>query len=1311
MADKKIKWTEQQRRAITARGSDVLVTASAGTGKTAVLSGRCVDIVSDKAICPDVWSMLVLTFTEMAAEQMRSRIAEQLRAAFVESNDPHLRYQLVLLQGADISTIHSFCKRLITEYFYKLGLDPTFRVIDEDQARLLKAQVLEKTIDWAWEQGDLVTALEQLLSRRDLRTNDGFLAKIIDLSDFLDTVVSRQKWYERSARLADAANPFATDLGHKQKQIVAQKLQDILNQLRHCQRLYQNENPDGDWGSECKDTFIRPVLQCFELLEAGDWDQCSEKIRYFEKPRVNKPKDTSKTIAELIQKTVKKAVDSFERLSELAVVNPEYLDKVGGAASLQTKVLVELVKKFDRLYSDAKSAINCLDFADLEHYALKLLTTEDSSDEPSPSDTAQLLRRRFKYIFVDEYQDINPVQQAILDMLSSEGNVFVVGDVKQSIYAWRGASPEIFIEHLKPASVEQANAQKGLRVDLNANFRSAKGILDFVNKLFSRIMSPSFAKIDYDDSAKLRPALEDKSGELPPGDNKPVVEFHILDEKSADEDSESEQYELNTDQESLNVISSRQRQAAMLAQRIRQMVGADTGKAEFKIYDKQQDCLRDVQYRDIVILMRSLAKKANDYVEVLRLAGVPVSCEATAGYFEATEITDCLCLLKVLDNPQRDIELAAVLRSPFFKISDTELAKIKIHGRKDENTRNFYNCVVEYGGSGPDIKLAERLRAVLTVIENWRTVARRGNLADLIWQIYRQTGFLSFVSALPNGQARRANLLKLHDRAIQFEGFAGSAGNLSLTRFVGFIEKLQEVGQDWAPAEPDASAGNAVRILSVHKSKGLEFPVVFLAELDSQFNKKDTSGDFLADDYTLGLQVVDIKSNSKLTSLAHQVIAEQKLSTALAEEMRILYVATTRARDRLILSACEKHNHCRDIVCDGFLWGGQRIADWQLRRCHSPLDWLLYGLSDQKILHVHLETALTPNVDDDLFILKLYDQPQLKQLSEFVIKLKTDRNLAPPPACPPKPRRRRMGGPRLAPTPAVGGRRLSQVKESLTWRYGFEDSVVLAAKQSVTELTHHDDIYTRLDYGRAIDRLPAAVMAAVTRLAEPVEGRLIGTATHLIIYQLDLSKTVNKKAVEKTIETLLADGVIADSVAAHINTDSIVEFFGSELGRKVLKEYPNVRREWPFTYAMPASGLPDSSDQRRATSDQRPSTSDHRPETSDHRPETIDHRRATSDQRPATIDERPATIDERRATSDETIVVQGIIDMLVQTPQGLLIIDFKTDKIEMAEVAQRSELYRKQLELYGRAAAAILKEKLLAKWLYFLTPSVAFEIK
>ena len=1246
MADEKIKWTRQQRRAIGQRGCDVLVTASAGTGKTAVLSGRCVDIVADKNICPDVRNILVLTFTEAAAQQMRSRITTQLKAQYLKTRDRHIYRQMTLLEAADISTIHSFCKRLITEHFYKLALDPTFGIIDGDEQRLLKADVLEKTIDWAWDQSNLAQGLRQLFYRRNLRTIDGFPAKITALSDFLDGVVSRQQWYQRAAQLAETINPFTGGLGDKQKQIIIEKLAHIVTALRHCQKVCQDENPESNWPAKCEDTFVRPVVRCLELLEAGQWDKCTEQIRNFKKPHTYKPKDLSEPAAEFIKTAVKGAVDSFQQLSQLAVINPDYLDKVGAAVGLQTRVLVELVKKFDRLYSQAKRTLNCLDFADLEHYALKLLTEQDSlADNPTPSQTALTLRRRYKYILVDEYQDINRVQQTILDVLGSTGNLFVVGDVKQSIYAFRGAQPTIFLQRLDRACAQPADVSGALRVDLNTNFRSHKAILDFVNRIFERIMTTDLSKIDYDESAKLTPAAESEST------HKGIVEMHILDEQSWDTDSQSAQSNEFSDDKNPGVVTARQRQAAMIARRIRQMVGAETGRPQFQIYDKQLGKARNVEYRDIVILMRSPAKRANDYVQILRLAGVPVISQSAAGYFEATEITDLLCLLKVLDNPQRDIELAAVLRSPFFNVSDTELAKIKAHPKTDCDSDNFYNRIRNYCSNCPHMELAGKLEKILAQIQQWRTSARQGSLADLIWRIYRQTGFLSFVSALPNGRTRRANLLKLHDRAIQFEGFAGTTGIPSLTRFIGFIEKLQETKHDWAPAEPEGSLENAVVITSVHKSKGLEFPVVFLVELDSGFNKTDFQNDCLADArHSLGLQIIDHHANAKLSSLAHQVIAEDKLSTALAEEMRILYVAATRAKHRLVLTASAKKSICRRVICNGFFFGKNPVPDWQLRRCRRALDWILYALSDQRKLHTVFETSLAAKaVDDDLFSIKLHGRDELEKLSDFIEKLRTGKSRHPAAAT------------AQSHSKQTESKLLGKIKKSLAWRYRYGDVSRLPAKSSVTQLTHRGDEFLRIDYSRVLERKPRAVLSAEAGRADVLDTRLIGTATHLVIARLDLSAPVTTEAIEETKEKLLAEGAVTEAVLAHINTGSIIEFFKSQPGRTAVDPRNKVLREWPFTFALPASEFSDSSHQQPAT-------------------------------------------------SDETIIVQGVIDMLAETPQGLLVIDFKTDNIIADRVHEQAKLYRRQLELYSRAASAILKTGSLSNWLYFLTPGCGIRI-
>jgi len=1232
------KWTKQQQRAIEHRGSDVLVTASAGTGKTAVLSGRCVNIVSDKPICPDVLSVLVLTFTEAAAEQMRRRIAEQLREAYLESRNPHLYHQLILLQGADISTIHSFCKRLITEYFYKLSLDPTFRVIDSDEAKLLKAEVLEKTIDWAWEQDNLIQGLHQLLYRRDLRAKEGFAAKIIDLSDFLNGLPSRRNWYQKALLLAEAVNPFETGLGGKLRKIMAEKLEHIANQLRYAQKLYQSQTAEKGWTIE--QSHIEPVVQCANFLKAGDFDKCVEMIRDFKKPTTRTPKGLDENIAGLIHDTAKGALDEFKELSELAVFNPDYLDKIGGAAGLQTKIVIELVRKFDQLYSQAKRAINCLDFADLEQYALKLLVDENSSDdEPAPSETALLLHGRYKYIFVDEYQDINPVQKAILELLGGSGNTFVVGDVKQSIYAFRGAEPRIFVEGLRKAS---QNPPTGLKVALNTNWRSNKGILDFVNKVFGRLMTASFADIDYDESAKLIPAEECAA-------NNPTVELHVLDETERNADTQGqdeEEFAGGEDAEESFGDTARQRQAAMIAQRIRQMVGEETGKAEFQIYDKQQGGLRDVGYRDIVILMRSPAKRVNDYVDVLRLAGVPVSCEDATGYFEATEISDMLGIMRVLDNPQRDIELAAVLRSWFFKISDSELAKIRLLGKIGKDEAGFYDCVCDYGVRGEDAELAGRLKRAIEQIEQWRTLARSGSLADLIWRIYRQTGFLSFVSALPNGRGRRANLLRLHQRAIQFEGFAGSGTMVSLTRFVEFIEKLLETGADWASAEPGAEAGNAVLVISVHKSKGLEYPVVFLAELNSRFNKRDIQDDFLADaENTLGLRIIDRQSNKKVDSLAHQIIAEEKAAAGLAEEMRILYVAMTRARERLILTASEKKKRCQNIISKGFFFGDNAIPDWQLRRCRGHLDWVLYALSNQRELHKAFGTGLGKDAADEKLVnVKLYEQGEVGRFSDYIKGLREN-----------KQRSSKSG---VKPSKTGSGEGvLGKIKESLAWRYRFGEAAELPAKLSVTQLTHHNDEYVSIDYSRVLGRKPQAVMSGEAGSAGVQDGRLIGAAVHSVIAQVDLSRPVTEKAVEEIKERLLAEGVVAKGVMEYVRADLIMGFFGSELGKAVLDTENTVWREWPFSFAATAADVGGTGD-----------------------------------------------------LGEEIVVVQGIIDILVRMPKGLLVIDLKTDNISAGEAAERAEFYRRQLDFYGRAAEKILGEKTVGRWVYFIKPGCAAEV-
>jgi ATP-dependent helicase/nuclease subunit A len=1233
---KDIEWTDQQARAIAARGANVLVTASAGTGKTAVLSGRCVDLVSDAAACPDVRNMLVLTFTEAAAEEMRSRIAQRLREAFRQRRETRLGRQLILLQGADISTIHAFCRRLISEHFHELALDPAFRVIDADEAMLLKSETLADTIGWAWQQPNLGQGLEALLRRRDLRENEGFLTGLLHLNDFLDGIVSREAWYARAGALADATDPLTGELGQAQRGLIEKRLDAILARWHAARDIYNEGVPDGKWSAKLEEQLIEPVAACLERLRGGDWDGCAEMIRTFE-PKTPSLRGCAGTLGDVIKDLRDTGLKSVKGLRDLAVVNPQYLDVVGRSTSLQTKVLVELLKRLGRSYTQKKRMLNGLDFADLEHNALRLLAASEPRDGTvAPSETARALRRWYQFIFVDEYQDINPVQQAILDALSSGDNVFVVGDVKQSIYGWRGAAPTIFLEHLAAAAAESNGASAGLRLDLNYNFRSATGILDFVNAVFGRIMTEPVAHLDYDETAQLRPAPGKAPKERASRPAAPLVEFHVLDEKAESQSANRDDNGGAENGDNLDSVSARQRQAMLIAQRIRELVGAADGRPAAQIQDRHTDAWRDVEYRDIVVLMRSLAKKANDYVEVFRLLGVPVNCAATAGYFEATEISDVLCLLKVLDNPQRDIELAAVLRSPFFAFSDTDLTRLRVHAHDHAGEVDFHAGAMCYRDAGTDSDLKARVWRAFDQLDDWRGHARRGHLAELLWRIYRETNYIAFVSALPNGQARKANLLKLHDRAVQFEGFASSAGIASLTRFVAFIEKLQEAGQDWAPAQPGSAADNAVRILSVHKSKGLEFPVVFLAELETQFNLRDVQADLVVDaEDTLGLQVIDPSSNTKHRSLAHQLIGEKKRVANLAEEMRILYVATTRARDRLILTASQKRTDCGQLLARGLLVSGRTVPDWLVGACKNSLEWVLYGLADQRVLHEAFDTGLSEKARDDaLFEFSLHGVEELRALSQRLLALRAGKA--------------RSVAVRAKTAGAAGGKALlSELKKRLGWQYPFAAATQTAAKNSVTVLTHQSDEFARLDYSRALERRPTALGVSEADVSEP-RGRVLGTATHLVLAGLDLAGPVTAESVEATKERLVAEGVIVQAVAGQIDAGAVTAFFETDLGSLVLDKKNKVWQEWPFTFA--------------------------------------------------------------RAAADDRVVVQGIIDMLVRTPDGLVVIDFKTDRVGDAEFDRRVEAYRGQLSLYAEAAAEILNEKVNWRWLYFLTPRQAVEV-
>ncbi len=1211
------QWTPNQRLAIETVGRDVLVSASAGTGKTAVLAQRCAQRVLDERRPVDVDRLLVLTYTDAAAEEMRSRIDRTLRGLCRGPGAGALRRQLLLLDASWISTFHSFCRRVIAEHFYLLDLSPRFSIIDPDQRQLLQAQCLASALEEAWETEELATAMRGLFDQRNVQpfAPGSFVNQLIDIQEFLESVPDRQGFYANACGDGQAAR-----LAEAQRMQVLRALETMRRKVTHSLEL-DRAITGGDWLSGfLAENYLAFLDQCAQAADRPEaLRDLIREVRFRNFPR--RPKTLDEATADLVKGPAKAVKDELKGLLDLACLNPLYERRVAPHAEAQTRTLLQLAQRYEECYRRAKEQLGGLDFADLEHWMLRLLTEHPEVGEK--------LRSRFEYVFIDEFQDINAVQKRILDAVRRPDNLFIVGDVKQSIYAFRRSKPQIFLEALAQAAPE-ASAPGPLRVDLGENFRSRREILDFANAVFGRIMCRETASMEYDAGAMLRAGLEPESKP-----DHPAVELFILEEEAAETD-DGEPEEAENDGAPALTISALQRQAAFIAGRIREIVGADTGRAEFQIYDKSAQCVRDVTYRDIVVLMRSVAHRAQEYTEILQLAGVPVSSQSSCGYFAATEISDCLSLLKVLDNPIRDIELAAVLRSAFFRCTDSQLAEIRLFADRQEHKNiSYYEALRLYAERGPDGEGRRKVRAALEQLDAWREAIRTGSLSEVLGRLLEETGYIAFMSALPNGRQRRANLMKLHDRAIQFEHFGSGPQSTSLARFVEFLEKLMDQQQDWAPAQPDSAAENAVRILSVHRSKGLEFPVVFLAELNTPFNVRDLGEACLVDEDALGLKIVDPQSRALLATMAHQVLCDRKRQTMLEEEMRILYVALTRAREKLILTACGREGHCRQILEPAALRPGGRPPAWKLLEVRCGFDWILHGLSNQPGLMKLYDYEVPPVPDGGCFMARRIGRERLDEITQFIEEIKRSRKRT---VLPVFGREVRKQAEAL----------YERIQENVNWKYPNLAAASIPAKLSVSELVKQG----RSDEGDFLGRVPEALLeGAGEKTASPSQ---VGTATHLVLSRIDLSD-VSESSIRDLIDKLVKEGLVSPAAAAQVDIGQILEYFASDLGLLVRQNAAQALREWPFTFTLPACELYGGS-------------------------------------------------------CEERVILQGMIDLIVPTPEGLVVIDFKTDRVGQSGLAQRVEHYTPQLYYYCRAASGILNKPVCRAYLYFLSLGAANQI-
>jgi len=1138
-------WTPAQVAGITTTGHSLLVSAAAGSGKTAMLATRCAYLVCDAPKTCDVDELLVVTFTEAAAAEMKGRIHHALRARMEAGSDERLRRQLALIDHAQVSTLHSFCAKLLRQHFHEVGLDPAFEVLDGDEAALLRREVARELFDDRYEL-DTTGDFHRFVDAYGEGEDAPLIRRVIDCHEMLESLVDPAAWIDAARRqIAETAEGPLEDsrLGNDLASLLTRQLENLT---RQCQKAGERLQPLGRFPAyvNALAELAKIVQHVHDLLRDEGLDTLVEFLATLTIPNLPSIKGDvpNKEAAKEIVSSVKTQITRGWWRSVLRFTAAEWQD---GLARIRphAEVFLKFVDEFGARYRQGKDAARSVDFSDLERFTLRVLR-DDRKPGLMPTPAARVYHRRFKHVLVDEYQDINEVQDAILSLLSREcawgekgqdGNLFCVGDVKQSIYRFRLAEAHRFLER-QELFRQKARPRRGELIDLQSNFRSRKPLLDAINGVFERLMTAEAADIEYDRTHRLHAGLDYPQPKVHQFAGAPI-EMHLLpDDLSATEDEENGDVQTPPDSE----LDRTEREAVLVAQRIRALMGLDGG-TPMQVTEKDAAgnwVHRPIRFRDIVVLLRAMRYKAEQFAAILRRHGIPVHSQSSTGFFEAMEVRDMLALLSLLDNQGQDLPLAAVLRSPIAGMPEPEncLARIRLaYPENEPQSVPFHEALVRYSTERDD-ELAARLRDFLDDLTRWRRLARLRPLADLIWTIYHETGYLAFCSGLHGGEQRAANLMYLHERAGQF----GSFHRQGLARFLRFLENLKDeadLGQPSVASEAD----DVVRVMSIHRAKGLEFPVVFLPDVGKGINLQDCNGTILFDRKAgLGLSVVDEERMVRYPSLASTLVRTRLKQQALAEELRVLYVAMTRAKEHLVLvgtCAPDRHEKWRSR------WShhaGALPAD-DILAARSLLDWLGPAAAaaegaGREIIHVTSHAAAEVGS---------WETESAGRVTPLTERQRALAELRP-----------------LSESPAIDG--AQSIIRRLNFRYGYRPFTEIGAADSVT--------------ARGKQRAAATAESVAKRLARPAflagssaDPTEIGTATHLVLQHLDFR---GREDLDRQIESLIDRRLILPAQAALVDRPSVMWMLESEIGRMLREHSDLLRREIAVYFAAAPDPAP-----------------------------------------------------------------------------------------------------------------------------------------
>ena len=1102
-----VTFTEEQQRVIDLRGSNILVSAAAGSGKTAVLVERIITRLTKDTSPIDVDQLLIVTYTEAAAAEMKERIRNAIEKALEEHpEDEHLQRQATLVHHAQMTTIHSFCLSVIRDYFHTIDLDPGFRIGEEGELKLLKRDVLEEVLEGWYQNGtpEFLQFVESFATGRDDRNLEEI---ILQLYEYSRSYPNPGKWldgceahYDIKSREELEAAPFVKMILAEVKHIAEDLAENISFAREVCM---EEDGPKAYLGALDSDLMFLGKLQATETF--AQTQKLFAELKW-EKLAANRDKTVSESKIELVKslrEECKKTVDNLR--DDYFYDDMDELQKGMYAAKSNMKVLAELVKDFAKAFSEKKQSKNMIDFGDMEHYALQILTREELDGSFTPSPAAMEYQEKFKEVMIDEYQDSNYIQEAILTSVStvSRGNynVFMVGDVKQSIYRFRLSRPELFMEKYHTYSVGSGEKQ---RIDLHKNFRSRREVLDSTNYIFRQIMTKGFGGIAYDKDAALNVGA---SYEEQPG-NETLVSF----------------IETTDLPEEWN---KREVEAVAVAQKIQSLVGSHP------VLDKKSGTYRPARYSDIVVLTRSLKGWTDVFLKTFAQEGVPAYSVSKEGYFEAREIQMLLDYLRILDNPRQDIPFAAVLTSPFASLTNEELAILKNESEK----KTFYERASEYLEKGTDGKLRAKLENFKEQYEIFRRKVPYTAIHTLLWNIIEDTGYGNYVAAMPAGEQRLANLEMLIEKAVSFE----STSYKGLFHFVRYIDELHKYDVDYGEANIIDETADIVSIMSIHKSKGLEFPIVFVVGMDKLFNMQDArSNVVLHPELGVGIDFVDVENRVRYPSLLKRMIQKEVQKESVAEELRVLYVAMTRAKEKLILTGTVSNMENRLMGCVG-LRGREReeLPYTKLTKARRYFDWILPALYRNHVLAPVLEkyNMISP-FQNAMFseevplLTEVIDMSYLMETEaeDMLTDAWTDHILE-----------------KWDTSKVYDSVVKSRLEEQFAFQYAYKEAFGVKPKVSVSELKKK--AYVEEDEVEEEEIYP--LLPRFMQEETGITGALRGTVYHKVMEVLDFTRDYDMTSLQKAIDQMVEEQLLTKVEADCVNPGDILGFLHSSIGKRV----------------------------------------------------------------------------------------------------------------------------------------------------------------